>query len=313
MRFANRLACSMLTIAAGTLAVGQQPSSAPETALQSQGTQLVMLGTGTPYPDPSRSGPALAVVVNGTPYLVDCGPGVVRRMVEAKQRGIAGLSPQALHTVFITHLHSDHTVGYPDVIFTPAVVGRRGSLEVYGPVGLAEMTYFLLRAWQKDVDIRLHGLERGRADAYVVHAHELQPGVVVHNTDVTVTAFLVKHGTWDQAFGYRFDTPDRSIVVSGDTAPAPSVVEACHGCDVLVHEVYPEAGLAKQTPEDKEYHHHFHTSTTELARIAAEAKPKKLVLTHVLWWGTTPAQVVEEIRKAGYQGEVVVANDLDVF
>ena len=313
MHFADRLACSMLVVAASTLASGQQASSASETASQGRGTQLVMLGTGTPYPDPSRSGPALAVVVNGTPYLVDCGPGVVRRMVEAKQRGIAGLSPQGLHTVFITHLHSDHTVGYPDVIFTPAVVGRRGSLEVYGPVGLGDMTHFLLSAWQKDMDIRLHGLEKGHADAYVVHAHELQPGVVLHDTNVTVIAFLVKHGTWDQSFGYRFDTPDRSIVVSGDTAPADSVVKACHGCDVLVHEVYPEAGLATQVPEDREYHRRFHTSTTELARIAAEAKPKKLILTHVLWWGTTPAQVVEEIHKAGYGGEVVVANDLDVF
>lgn len=272
-----------------------------------------MLGTGTPYPDPARSGPALAVVVNGTPYLVDCGPGVVRRMVEARQRGVTELSPQLLHTIFITHLHSDHTVGYPDVIFTPAVVGRRGGLEVYGPAGLSDMTSFLLRAWQKDMDVRLHGLEKGHADAYVVHPHEIQPGVVLHDAHVTVTAFLVNHGSWDQAFGYRFDTPDRSIVISGDTAPADSVVKACHGCDVLVHEVYPEAGLVTQSPDDRVYHHHFHTSTTELAHLATEAKPKKLVLTHVLWWGTTPAQVIEEIHKAGYQGDVVVANDLDVY
>ena len=283
------------------------------TVAQAHGTQLVMLGTGTPYPDPARSGPALAVVVNGTPYLVDCGPGVVRRMVEAQRHGVPGLVPVALRTVFLTHLHSDHTVGYPDVILTPAVIGRKGGLDVYGPAGLNDMTNALLRAWQKDLDVRLHGLEHGNPAAYVVHAHEIQPGSIFHDSNVTVTAFLVKHGSWDQAFGYRFDTPDRSIVVSGDTAPADSVVKACQGCDVLVHEVYPEAGLLTQRPEDREYHRRFHTSTAELARLATEAKPKKLVLTHVLWWGTTPAEVVAEIRKAGYQGEVIVANDLDVL
>lgn len=293
----------------GVTSVCCQQAVAPS----AHGTRVVMLGTGTPYPDPARSGPALAVLVNGTPYLVDCGPGVVRRMVEARQRGVAGLGPQAVRTVFITHLHTDHTVGYPDVIFTPAVVGRKGGLEVYGPAGLGEMTASLLHAWQKDIDIRLHGLEKGNPAAYVVHPHDIQPGVVFHDANVTVTAFLVKHGTWDQAFGYRFDTPDRSVVVSGDTAPAESVVKACHGCDVLVHEVYPEAGLQTQRPEDREYHRRFHTSTVELARLAAEAKPRKLVLTHVLWWGTTPDQVVAEIRKAGYEGDVVVANDLDVF
>lgn len=306
------LATTLAAIMAASRCGGQQAGVAAS-APQGQGTKLVMLGTGTPYPDPARSGPALAVVVHGTAYLVDCGPGVVRRMVEAKNRGVAGMAPVALRTVFLTHLHSDHTLGYPDVMFTPAVVGRKGALEVYGPAGLADMTESLERAWRKDVDIRLHGLEKGNPAAYVVHAHEIQPGVVLQDANVTVTAFAVKHGTWDEAFGYRFDTPERSIVVSGDTAPAESVVKACHGCDVLVHEVYPEAGLLTQKPEDREYHRRFHTSTVELAKLAAEAKPKTLVLTHVLWWGTTPAQVVAEIRKAGYEGGVVVANDLDVL
>ncbi len=234
-------------------------------------------------------------------------------MAEAMQKGVKGIAPTAVRTLFITHLHSDHTVGYPDIIFTPAVVGRKGALEVYGPVGLNDMTAAVLKAWEKDVDIRLHGLEKGNAAAYVVHPHEIAPGVVFHDANVTVTAFLVKHGTWDEAFGYRFDTGDRSIVVSGDTAPAESVVKACHGCDVLVHEVYPVAGWLKQPVEDREYYVKFHTSTVELAKVATEAKAKKLVLTHVLWFGMKPEDVVGEMRKAGYTGEIVVANDLDVF
>jgi ribonuclease BN (tRNA processing enzyme) len=276
-------------------------------------TQVVMLGTGTPYADPERSGPATAVVVNGTPYLVDCGPGVIRRVAQAHKNGVVGLTPQKIGVVFITHLHSDHTVGYPDVIFTPAVTGRPGALEVYGPKGLDDMTAYILKAWQKDIDIRLHGLEQGNPKAYVVHSHEIRAGVVYKDANVTVTAFPVKHGTWDESWGYRFDTPDKTIVISGDTSPTDEIVKQCHGCDLLIHEVYSTAGLKSRPSEHPEYHRRFHTSTAELANIANQAKPKELVLYHVLFWGTTPQQVLDEVKTAGYTGKVVVANDLDVF
>ena len=217
-------------------------------------TQVVMLGTGTPYADPDRSGPATAVVVNGTPYLVDCGPGVIRRVAQAHKNGVEGLTPQKIGVLFITHLHSDHTVGYPDVIFTPAVTGRPGGLEVYGPKGLDAMTASILKAWEKDIDIRLHGLEQGNAKAYVVHPHEIRAGVVYKDANVPVIAFPVKHGTWDESWGYRFDTPDKSIVISGDTSPTDEIVKQCHGCDLLIHEVYSVAGLKARPSE--------HASTT---------------------------------------------------
>lgn len=272
-----------------------------------------MLGTGTPYADPDRFGPATAVVVNGTPYLVDCGPGVIRRVAQAHKNGVTGLTPQKIGVLFITHLHSDHTTGYPDVIFTPAVIGRAGPLEVYGPKGLDDMTGYIMKAWEKDIDIRLHGLEQGNAKAYVVHPHEIRSGVVYKDANVTVTAFPVKHGTWDESWGYRFDTPDKTIVISGDTAPTEEIVKQCHGCDLLIHEVYSTAGLLMQAAEKREYHRRFHTSTAELAKIANEANPKELVLYHVLFWGTTPQQVLDEMKAAGYNGKVALANDLDVF
>ena len=103
-------------------------------------TQIVLLGTGTPSPDPDRFGPATAIVVNGTPYLVDFGPGVVRRAAAAYQKGVKGLSVVNLRLAFLTHLHSDHTAGYPDLILSPWAVGRNQPLEVYGPKGLKEMT-----------------------------------------------------------------------------------------------------------------------------------------------------------------------------
>src|SRR5206468_2761938 len=102
-------------------------------------TQVVLLGTGTPRADPQRSGPATAIVVNDTPYLVDAGPGIVRRAAAAYAKGVKGLAVVNLQTAFITHLHSDHTVGYPDLIFTTWVQGRHGPLTVYGPTGLEAM------------------------------------------------------------------------------------------------------------------------------------------------------------------------------
>ena len=118
----------------------------------------MLLGTGNPSADPDRSGPSVAIVVNDTPYIIDCGPGVVRRATAAFRKGVIGLALPKLKTAFITHLHSDHTVGYPDLIFTPWVMRRKDPLEVFGPAGLKAMTDHILAAYSEDIDIRINGL-----------------------------------------------------------------------------------------------------------------------------------------------------------
>jgi ribonuclease BN (tRNA processing enzyme) len=208
-------------------------------------TRVVMLGTGTPRPDPNRSGPATAIVVNDTPYLIDFGPGVIRRAAAAYQKGVAALGPGVanLATAFLTHLHSDHTMGYPDLIFTPWLMGRRKPLAVYGPKGLKAMTDNILKAWEMDLAVRTMG---GHArPPCQVKAHEITPGVVYKDQHVTVIAFPVHHGDHLDAFGFRFETPDRTIVLSGDTSPTQSLIEHCEGCDVLIHEAYPLAGFGR--------------------------------------------------------------------
>ena len=159
-------------------------------------SQIVLLGTGTPNADPERSGPALAVVVNQTPYIVDAGPGVVRRAAAAYQAGVLGLEVSNLKRAFITHLHSDHTAGYADLILTPWVLGRRGPLEVYGPPGIRAMTEHLLAAYQEDIRQRLDGLEPANETGYIVQAHEIGPGVIYRDENVSVEAFAVNHGSW---------------------------------------------------------------------------------------------------------------------
>ena len=288
------------------------PSAAVQLSAPDSHTRVVMLGVGNPNADPERSGPAVAIVVNAVAYLVDCGPGVVRRAAAAEAKGVTGLKVTQLRTVFITHLHSDHTLGYPDLIFTPWVLGREEPLQAYGPRGLRQMTGNIEKAWKKDIAVRTQGLEQANHTGYKVRVHEIAPGIVYRDANVTVTAFAVKHGTWDQAFGYRFDTPDRSIVVSGDTAPAESVVQACHGCDVLLHEVYNPNGEELKTPHWKQYFETFHTSPRELGDIAGRAHPKLLVLYHEVFEKLPEEDLVEQVRHY-YSGKMEAAKDLDIF
>jgi ribonuclease BN (tRNA processing enzyme) len=275
-------------------------------------TQVVLLGTGTPNADPDRSGPSLAIVVDDVSYIVDCGPGVVRRAAAAGLKGVEGLNPNKLNRLFITHLHSDHTTGYADFILTPAVLERAGPVEVFGPKGIKEMNDHILAAYRQDYDIRIFGLEKGDSLAYKVNVHELQPGIIYKDSLVEVHAFSVKHGSWEEAYGFKFTTPDKSIVVSGDCTYSESVAQMCNGCDILVHEVYSVDGYSRRPEKWKVYHKDFHTSSLDLAKLANQAKPKLLVLTHQLIWDSTEEKLLEEIR-SGYAGKVVSGKDLDIF
>jgi ribonuclease BN (tRNA processing enzyme) len=275
-------------------------------------TQVVVLGTGTPEPYPDRSGPAVAIVVNGAAYLVDCGPGVVRRAEAAEQNGIKALNVKNLNIVFITHLHSDHTLGYPDLIFTPWVLHRGAPLQAYGPRGLRHMTDHILKAWREDIRVRTTGLEEADRIGYKVEVHEISPGVVYQDQNVKVTAFPVRHGSWKQAFGYRFDTADRSIVLSGDTAPTDAVVKACNGCDVLLHEVYNIKGAEMREEHWKEYFAAFHTSPQQLGEIATRAHPKLLVLYHQVLEHLPEQDLIEQVGHY-YKGKFVSAHDLGAY
>lgn len=278
------------------------------------GTRLVLLGTGTPVPYADRAGPALAIVVDGHAYLVDLGVDVVRQAVAAAQRrGIAALAPTALRTVFVTHLHSDHTLGYPDLMLTPWIVGRSEPLRVWGPPGLDAMTDALEEAYRADIRLRTRGLEEANETGHRVQTHEIaEPGLVYEDERVRVRAFAVQHGSWDHAFGYRFETDDRVIVVSGDTRPTDAVVDACDGCDVLVHEVYSSAGAETLPPDARRYHRRFHTSAAQLGELAKRARPELLVLHHQLLWGAAPSTVTGPIS-ARWEGRVEWGDDLDVF
>jgi ribonuclease BN (tRNA processing enzyme) len=285
--------------------------------------QVVLLGTGTPQPDPARSGPSTAIVVNSTPYLVDAGVGVIRRAAAARARGIESLRPVNLRIVFITHLHSDHTLGLPDLMMTPWVMGRREALEIYGPHGTQEMISHLLQAYEIDRTTRIKGLEHSNDSGWKVNVHEITSGVVYKDANVTVTAFGVRHGNMN-AFGYRFETPDRTVVISGDTSPTPAIAANCAGCDVLISEAYTAASFKLIPQAWQRYRLAFHTSVEELGKIAREAKPGLLILVHRGNAGCDQADTAEcrdagneehllaEMRRA-YTGRIVIGRDLDIY
>ena len=274
-------------------------------------TRVVLLGTGTPNADPARSGPAVAVVVNDQAYLVDFGPGVVRRAAAAAERGIDALAPQRINVAFLTHLHSDHTAGYPDLLLTPWVLGRSVPLQVYGPAGLRTMTDHILAAYEADIRERIDGLEPANVTGWQAQVHEIAAGFAFEDHNVSVEALPANHGSWP-AFSYRFTTADRTVVISGDTAPHDQMLRNYAGCDVLVHEVYSTAGFARRPANWQRYHAAVHTSTQELAHVATAVQPGLLVLYHQLFWGETPDSLLAEIATI-YDGPVVSANDLDVY
>lgn len=276
-------------------------------------TVIVLLGTGMPYPDPEAQGPATAVVVGPRIFLFDAGPGVMRQMVAA------GLPVRGgpVTATFLTHLHSDHTLGLPDLIFTSWVMGRTVPLRLIGPPGTRAMADHLLEAWREDILVRTRGLEHAAPGGYQVAVQETRGGVVYDSAGVRVTAIPVPHGSWTLAFAYRVDGPGKSAVISGDTRPSEALVGAARGVDVLIHEVYPASRVA---PEPRpgggdwpRYLRSFHTSDRELARLARRIRPGLLVLYHIVRMGATDEEILAAIRAGGYRGRTVVGRDLDRF
>ena len=173
------------------------------------------------------------------------------------------------------------------------------------------MTEKVLDAYKEDVKARIGGLEPANTTGCQVNAYEVEPGTIFQDTNITVEAFLVKHGPL-KAYGYKVQTPDKKIVISGDTAPFDSLLEHYSDCDVLIHEVYSAVGYKDLPQVWQDYHQKMHTSTYELGEIASKVKPRLLILYHQLFWGKTEKELLEEI-KTKYNGKVVSGNDLDQF
>ncbi len=289
------------------------PRSADSEGKSAGTSRLILLGTaGGPTPKPNRSAPGQAIIINGTTYLIDCGNGIGRQMVKAN------IPFSSLRTIFITHQHSDHNADYGNVLLLGWETNLHTRVDTYGPPPLVRITQLFLEL--NDVDIRTRTTDEGRpVFADLIHPHEITgPGVVMHDDNVTVTAALVQHPPMVPAFAYRFDCPDRSIVISGDTRPSENLIALAKGADVLVHEVMYVPAIDKliaTEPDATRLKQHMlaaHTTTEEVGRVATEAGVKTLVLSHFVPGGYpfVADEVWFDAVRPHFAGKLIVGHDL---
>ena len=276
-------------------------------------SRLILLGTGGgPRPRANRTASSQVIVVNGAAYVVDCGDGV------ARQLAAAGIPLPTLRHIFITHQHSDHNIDYGNLILLAWAVGLETRLDTWGPPPLEKMTRLFLEMNEYDINIRIKD-EGYPPLAPLVHPHELtRGGTVLSEGPVKVTTTLVPHPIVEPALAYRFDTPDRSIVISGDTAPSDNLIQLAKGADVLVHEAMHLGGvdrLVARVPNHPGLRQHLlasHTTVEDVGRVAQEAGVKLLVLSHLVPAddpAITDAMWIEGAR-VHFRGPVIVGRDL---
>ncbi|MBY8821609.1 MBL fold metallo-hydrolase [Sphingomonas colocasiae] len=276
-------------------------------------SRLILLGTaGGPTPKPNRAAPATAITVGDATYIVDCGNGVARQLI------LAGLSLDSLRSLFITHHHSDHNADYGNLLMLAWSTTLARPVDAYGPPPLKRMTRQFLAL--NDYDIRTRMADEGRpALRKLIVPHEIRAdGLVMQDANIRVTAALVPHPPVAPAFAYRFDCPDRSIVISGDTAPSTNLVALARGADILVHEVMHLPSLEAMAAGErnaKTLLAHLlasHTSTEQVGRIATEAGVKTLVLSHFVPGGypQVAEQVWYDAVRPYFSGNLVVGRDL---
>lgn len=307
----NRILVTLIAV----LSLGIVSTQALADVARNEGTRLVLLGTaGGPSIKKARAQPASAVIVNGSVYIVDAGNGVARQMA------LAGISAKKLRAVFITHNHTDHNADYGTLLLRSWLSGLKKPVDTFGPAPLEKMTRAYMEYMDWEIKLRIRDESRVPLQSLVRANNIEKDGVIYKDENVTVTAFEVPHGAAKPSYGFRFDTADRSIVFSGDTAKSDNLIKVAQGADVLVHEVVSihgvDAIVNRIDPGNSALKRHIieaHTPTEEVGEVAAAAGVKKLVLNHFVPTGLPafdkPELWIEGVRKH-YQGEVIVGKDL---
>lgn len=266
--------------------------------------RVTLLGTGTPRPTMERFGPSILVEAGKEILLFDVGRGSLQRLEQI------GVPYSSLTGIFLTHLHSDHIVGLPDLWLSGWLVSRRAiPLEIRGPAGTAAMVGHLAEAYSFDMAIRVQD-DKAAPNGGKLAATDIDEGIVLNRNDVKVTAFLVDHSPVKPAFGFRIDYNGHALVLSGDTRKSENLVKYAHGVDVLIHEV---AIASQQQLEESALSRSViahHTTPSEAAEVFTEAAPKLAVYSHIVMRGAVTEREIMSITRRGYSGAVKMGQDL---
>jgi ribonuclease Z len=263
----------------------------------SEEMRVTLLGTGTPFPNAERFGSAILVEAASKKLLFDCGRGVVIRLTQA------GVNPTDLDGLFLTHLHSDHVVGIPDLWLSGWFLGRSKPLPIWGPPGTRSMAEHLVQAFGFDIRIRQATPDPLPAKGVEIDAKEIEQGEIYNDGLTRVSAFLVDHGTVKPAFGYRIDSVGHSVVISGDTKFCQNLVDFAKGADCLIHAAWSASWKNPAPPSMRSI-----ASAEDAGRVFAIVKPKLAVIYHY----KTEEGLSDAVRKE-YNGPFVIAKDLMVI
>jgi ribonuclease BN (tRNA processing enzyme) len=267
--------------------------------------RVTLLGTGCPVADVHRYGPATLVEAGPESWLVDCGSGVTQRLLAHGSNGanITGL--------ILTHLHSDHTVDFIQLLISGWHQGRSSPLRVFGPARTREFFGALLEAWRPEFEQR-KAHELRPAPGLEVHIEEIDGHWSLETGHVRIRNTEVRHQPIPQAFGFRFDAGGASAVISGDTAYCPELIALARGCDLLVHEAFVHREFAekrKGSPEQARRNiQAYHTTVAEVGKVAAQAGAGHLALTHLVPPDFDRAQAAADVR-ADYGGGLSIGED----
>jgi ribonuclease Z len=271
--------------------------------------RVTLLGTGCPPAVMKRFGPSTLVEAGEQKFLFDAGRGALQRLTQLALRW------QDVQGVFLTHLHSDHLVGFPDLWLTGWLIvpGRNVPLQVWGPRGTASVMSHLQQAFEYDVRIRIQNDGASR-EGVALLVKEISEGVVYDKGGVKVTAFEVDHPPVRPAFGYRIDYAGHSVVLSGDTRVSENLIRHAHGVDVLVHEVFVPATLQRAgVPPDRAKNIiQYHTTPEQAGEVFTRVKPKLAVYSHICMPSATEQDLLPATRKT-YAGPLQVGEDLMVI
>ena len=276
--------------------------------------KVTLLGTGAPVPSMERFGPSILVEAGGQKLLFDCGRGAAQRLWQLK------IPLGKIDALFLTHLHSDHIVGIPDVWLTgwiPAVYGRRElPLQVLGPTGTKDMMDNLVKAFSWDITTRAK--EKNKADSgALVIAKDIREGVIWENKEIKITPFTVRHSDFiDSALGYKIEYAGRTLILSGDTRYSENLIRYAKGADVIIHEVAAANEQTMQTSPLVNQILGFHTSPEEAGKVFEQTKPKLAVYSHIVLLTAEPSippptmnEVILRTKKT-YSGAVEAGEDL---